>query len=325
MVVTPARRHLAGRWLWIGVALAGLLLLPNLLWQIEHGWPSLEFYRNASMNKQTRLPWSSVLALQVVFASPGALPVWIAGLVLLWSRAELRHLGVAYLVLLGSMVVTQESRPDRIAGLYPLLFAAGGVRLERSRLFAGRRRLALVAWIAVWGAILAPLSLPILSPETTARWATSLGVVPQLERGAGKRTELPQWFADRYGWQQLVEDVARTRERLTPEEQSKVIYFAPSYGHAGALEWLGRGRRLGPVYSTHNTFYLWGPPRDPVDVAIVMGNRREALEELFEEVSLGVVHDCGFCMPWRNMMPIWIARRARGSIAARWPEWKHFE
>jgi hypothetical protein len=60
-------------------------------------------------------------------------------------------------------------------------------------------------------------------------------------------------------------------------------------------------------------------------VAIVIGNRRERLEELFADVTLASVHDCEFCMPWRDRMPIWIGRRPRVRIADRWAEWKHFE
>lgn len=327
LLLTPARRHLAGRWLWLGVAIAGLVLLPNLLWQHANGWPSLEFYRNASLYKQTKIPALAVLALQGVFVNPGGLPVWIAGLWFLLRRPRLRHLGIAYLALLALMAASHESRPDRISGLYPLLFAAGGAALEGVLWGAGRALLGwvLVAWMAVWGVLFAPLGLPILPPETTAGWASTLGVVPQMERGEGKRTELPQWFADRYGWEVLVEDVAQARERLSPPERERVAYFAPSYGQAGALEWLGRDRGLTPAYSTHNTYYLWGPPPEPVDVAIVIGNSAERLGELFESVELAKVHDCEFCMPWRDEMPIWIVRNERTPVASHWAEWKHFQ
>jgi hypothetical protein len=326
MVATPARRHFASRWLWLGAVLAALLFAPNLAWQVEHGWPSLEFYRNASLHKQVRMPPLQVLSLQAIFVSPGTLPVWLAGLALLWKRRELRHVSVLYLVLLAAMAVAHEGRPDRISGAYPALFAAGGVWWDRT-LAAWRSwaRPAPFAWIAAWGAVLLPLGVPVLPPETTARWATALGVVPQLERGAGKRTALPQWFADRLGWERLVDDVAEARARLTPEERRRVAYFAPSYGQAGALEWLGRERGLAPVYSTHNSFFLWGPPPDPVEVAVVIGNRRENLEELFEDVTLAARHECGLCMPWRNGMPIWIVRRPRGRIADHWASWRHFE
>jgi Dolichyl-phosphate-mannose-protein mannosyltransferase len=327
LLVTPARRHLVSRWLWLGVAIAAAFALPNLWWQHANGWPSLEFYRNASLHKQTSMPALAVVALQVIFVNPGGLPIWIAGLAFVLRRPRLRPLGVAYLALLAVMAAGHESRPDRISGMYPLLFAAGGVALERMLWSAGRALLGwtLVTWMTAWAALFAPLGLPILPPATTAHWTATLGVVPQMERGEGKRTELPQWFADRYGWEQLVDDVAGARARLAPEERGRVAYFAPSYGQAGALEWLGRDRGLTPVYSTHNTYYLWGPPPEPIDVAIVIGNTSERLGELFESVELATVHDCEFCMPWRDHMPIWIVRRERTPVASHWREWKHFE
>jgi 4-amino-4-deoxy-L-arabinose transferase-like glycosyltransferase len=36
LLLTPARRHLATRWPWLGAALAAVLLVPNLWWQAGH-------------------------------------------------------------------------------------------------------------------------------------------------------------------------------------------------------------------------------------------------------------------------------------------------
>ena len=47
----PARRHLRSPWLWVGAAVAVAMAVPNALWQHAHGWPSLEFYRNAALYK----------------------------------------------------------------------------------------------------------------------------------------------------------------------------------------------------------------------------------------------------------------------------------
>src|SRR5437879_6425429 len=43
LLLTPARRHLATRWPWLGAALAVVLLLPNLWWQSGHGWDSVAY------------------------------------------------------------------------------------------------------------------------------------------------------------------------------------------------------------------------------------------------------------------------------------------
>ena len=328
IVLTPARRQLASRWPWIAAVLAALVLAPNIGWQVVHGWPSLEFYRNAALHKNQPIGPLQVLGQQLMFMSPGTLPIWVAGLVLLLKRTrpiDLRQLAFTYLVLIGLLMVSGQSRPDRAVGIYPVLFAAGGLAL--GSLAAKHRwlRFALPTWMAVWGVVLLPIGMPVLPPDQLSAYAAALGVVPQIERGEGKRTALPQWFADRLGWQALVDDVAAVRDSLPPDEQHEVMFFAPSYGQAGALEWLGRSQRLVPVYSTHNNYHLWGPPpRDPA-VAIVIGDRREELEKLFERVELARIHECGRCMPWRNHMPIWIVRSARVHVAAHWHEWRHYE
>src|SRR5262245_26351373 len=43
MLLTPARRQLASRWPFVAAALAALIAVPNIVWQVQHSWPSLEF------------------------------------------------------------------------------------------------------------------------------------------------------------------------------------------------------------------------------------------------------------------------------------------
>src|SRR5580698_347485 len=45
VVLTRARHHLKSKWLWIGVALSILLWSPNLIWQIQNHFISLDFLR----------------------------------------------------------------------------------------------------------------------------------------------------------------------------------------------------------------------------------------------------------------------------------------
>lgn len=95
--------------------------------------------------------------------------------------------------------------------------------------------------------------------------------------------------------------------------------------HAGALELWGDRYDLPPVYSTHNSYVLWGPPPAGTTVAVVLGDSEERLRELFEEVEHGVVHDCDWCMRWRDELPIRIVRGPRIDLRSRWYELRHFE
>jgi hypothetical protein len=327
VLITPMRRQLGTVWPWLGAAIAAAMIVPHVAWQVHNGWPSLEFYRNAALYKNQPAGPLQVIGQQLLFIGPGTVPVWAAGLVFLWRHpgARLRLIAAAYGALLLTLIVSQQSRPDRMLGLYPVLFAAGGVALER--LAASRRwiRIAAPAWLALTALILLPIGIPVLPPDATAAYGQTLGAVPQLERGEGKRSALPQWFADRLGWQELVDEVAAIRDALPPDERREVAIFGPSYGQAGALEWLGEDRGLRPAYSTHNTYFLWGPPPGNPQVAIVIGDRRERLAELFAEVELARIHDCDRCTPWRDDMPIWIVRGPKTPIAERWAGWKHFE
>jgi hypothetical protein len=262
--------------------------------------------------------------------NPASLPVWLAGLVFFFGTKAgrpYRHLGWIFVVLLVLMLVGQKSRPDRMTAAYTVLFAGGGVLLERwSSQTRGRwLRYFLPASLLLSGVMLAPIGIPLLPPQTTAAYAGSLGLVPQIERGEGKKSELPQWLADRFGWEQLADEVAMAVDTLRPAERARAIILAPSYGQAGAIELFGRGRELPPVFSGQNSYYLWGPPDDPVEAAVFVGFSEETVQSLFETVEQFTLHDCEWCMPWRDEMPIWIGRGPRTSFREAWPEFRHFE
>lgn len=331
LLLTQARRHLKSRWFWLGCALTAALMLPNLMWQSSHAWPSLEFYRNADLYKNIKTPPLMVLVYQLLATNPVALPVWLAGLCffLVSERGrQFRHLGCIYVVLLGLMLVAQKSRPDRIAEAYLVLFAGGGAFLptlwERARL--RWLRWVVPALLVIGGAALAPLGLTLLPPPLAARYAAKLGVVPQIEKGEDKKTELPQWAADRLGWEQFVEDVAAVATELSPADRGNAIILVPSYGQAGALQLLGRGKGLPPVYAVQNSYSDWGPPPTAPEVAIVTGPFSvETVGRLFNEVELVRAYRSDWCMPWRNNAPIWIARSPKVPLRDAWPLLRHYE
>jgi 4-amino-4-deoxy-L-arabinose transferase-like glycosyltransferase len=339
LVLTPARRHLASRWLWIGLGIATLLLLPNLLWQLDNGWPSLEFYRNADAYKNIPTPPLEVLKQQVLSLNPATLPVWLAGLVFFLAARRgrpYRHLGWIYVALLLMMLVGGKSRPDRICAAYTILFAGGGALLDSALQGPKSRwlRVALPAGLVLLGALLAPVSLPLLPPQSTASYAATLGIVPQIEKGEDRRSQLPQWLADRCGWEELVDDVEAVARSLEPTERRSAIILAEGYGQAGPIQLLGPARDLPPVYSPHNSYFSWGPPPEPADPVIIAGfgttgsggelEPKDPLPQLFEEIELAAVHDCDWCMPWRNRMPIWLARGRKLPFRQVWPQLKRY-
>jgi hypothetical protein len=266
------------------------------------------------------------VSTQVLNMNPFTLPVWLAGLSSLLVAPYLskyRPLGIAFLAVAVILILNRTSRSEYLAPGYPLLFAAGGVAIER--MIAGRRwRIAVVCLLLVAGAISAPLALPVLPVDAYVRYSRALGIAPGTEekKDLGR---LPQFFADRQGWDRFVDQVAAAVDRLTPEERATAAVFAGNYGEAGAIERLGRSRGLTAI-SGHNNYWLWGPAGRSGDVLLVISRSRADQEQKFASVELAGTIDCGDCMPYENGQSIFICRGLKPPLLAeRWPSLKHYE
>jgi hypothetical protein len=72
---------LGGAWFWGGMALAILIFLPNLVWQVRHGFVSLHFLQDIHIRDLGEGRANGFLRGQfLVCANLFAAPLWIAGL-----------------------------------------------------------------------------------------------------------------------------------------------------------------------------------------------------------------------------------------------------
>lgn len=313
LLASESRKLLLDRRLWLGAAIAAGLALPNLLWQLENSWVSLDFYRNASGKNADTSPLQ-VLVNQMLSFNPGSLPIWGAGAWALLRDRRLRPLGVMFCTLLFAVAITGQSRPDRIGGMIPLVMAGGGAFWDRH----ARRslRVALLAIPVSVALVLSPVFLPILPPASLARYAATLGVVPEIE-AHDTPLALPQWFADRLDWPDYVHAVENAVASLPEEERQRAIILTRYYAGASALELLGQG--LPPVYSLHNAYHSWGPP-ERFDVAVALQFSQSELALYFEDVAQIGEFQCTWCRQWRRPTPIFAVRNPRRPIDEIWPE-----
>ena len=129
----PRWKHLAGSMIAFAIA------LPNILWQTLHHWPTYELLRNiAHSNKNVALNPPQFIAQQAVFMNVGTLPLWLAGLFWLFGSRDgwrYRVIGIITCYQLAEFIVL-HGKSYYLAPAYPMLFAAGGVAVER--VFAAR-------------------------------------------------------------------------------------------------------------------------------------------------------------------------------------------
>ena len=331
LLATPARRHLGTPWPWLGGVVALVFLVPYLYWQVANGWPTLEFWGNYYWNMDPDSVGEFLLE-QILSMQPLSLPLWLAGLCFFLFAKQgrpYRALGLVYVILFAIFVI-QNAKFYFLAPAYPMLFAAGGVALER---FFGERRWewpkpVYMVLLAATGAVIAVFStVPALPVETVAKInGTFAGVNIGIE-GSGRSDEvdkLPLNFADRLGWEDMVRTVAGVRDGLPPEEQSEACILTRNYGEAGAVDFYGPGYGLPQAISGHNNYYLWGPRGCTGEVVLSVGVPLEQLQTVFGGVEEADVVRCEYCMPDENNFPVYVSRDPKVPFEEAWPEFKHY-
>jgi len=317
LAATPMRRHFRERWLYLAGALALLIASPYILWQLPRDWPTLQFMVGLNREIMSRIPAPLFVLGQFLYLHPLNAVVWIAGLV--WCfRSEAgcpyRAFGWIFVTVFLFLLIA-KSKIYYLAPAYVMLFPPGAVALES---WARARRAFKPAWVAAMllgGAVLAPVCLPIFAIERADAYITGITF------GALKNAyEVTGTFHDQFGWEEQTKAVADVYHALPPQEKAQAIIFGTNFGRAGALDFYGPKYGLPPAYGFHQNYFFWGPPPEPVAVAVVIGSSAEELGQAFNSVTeaaraAGSPH----AMNFEQNLPIYICREPKVSFQQLWP------
>lgn len=274
VLLTPARRFLRSRWLWLGVALSILVFLPNLLWQWRHQFISLDFLSHLHARDLRQGRYHGFYREQLlVCVNIVTAPLALLGLWFYLFRQEGRRyrlLGWTFVVTFVLFAVA-GARSYYTAPLYPMLIASGSAALA-GRLANFRRAASRAAYAVQWTAILASgtifalLVMPI-APMGSRFWKFS--------------SKMHDQFREEIGWPELAHAVAGVYSSLSPEERTRTGILAGNYGEAGALNLYGPALGLPHAMALTNSFWYRGyDPRLPQTV-ILTGFDWDQAQRLF--------------------------------------------
>ena len=315
VLLTDARRYLRSKWLWIGVALSIVIWLPNVLWQWQHHFVSLDFLNHIHSRDVRQGRTADFLPMQLMMTGI-RFPLALAGLYFCFvttAGKRFRMIGWMYIVTLLLFTVA-KGRWYYMGPAYPMLYAAGAVwgeqwlaTLQRGRAIAVRR--------AVWAALAFELVF------TTAFW---LPLPPLNSRWWEINNSLTGDFREQVGWRELVQEVAKIRDSLAPEERAHLGIIGSNYGEAGAINLYGPEYGLPRAISGINSFWYRGYGDPPPQTIIVIGLSRKYMEKTFGPCRLaghtwnqyGIKNEETVDHP-----DIWVC----GPPKAGWPEfWRDF-
>jgi hypothetical protein len=254
---------------------------------------------------------SSYLVVRIIQEDKRVLWPWVGllGGIGLMTKHSTLFLGFGLVV---GLVLTPQRKHLRSPWLY-VAGAIAGLLLQRRNW--NWLRPASVGTLAVTGALMAPLSLPILPIDATDRYITTMTL------GAfGNVFELTGDLHGQFGWKERVQIVAGVYKGLPAEERERTVILASWYGPAGAIDYFGGAYGLPKAVSGHMTYYLWGLPKQQIDTVLAVDMRQESLREWFEDVSIAAQTELENVNPWKRRFVVAICRKPKADLRALWPK-----
>jgi hypothetical protein len=246
----------------MGAAIAAVIALPNFLWQRHWNYPFLQLIVNVRKGpRDVMLPPLPYLGQQAQMIGFVSAVLVVLGVWFVFSPRGRKYavLGFGFVSVLVLMMVLR-GKFYYVAPVYPVMFAAGAVQFERMTdrsPWRWARPIYAIVMLAA-GALLAPTMIPILPVKMFIAYSRTLGITQQKFENQPLR-ELPQIYADMYGWEERVKIVADYFHSLPPDEQKVTAIGASDYGQAGAVDLFGPKYGLPKSISTNNNYWIWGP------------------------------------------------------------------
>lgn len=328
LLLSPARREFTRFWIWLGASVTFLIFLPNLLWEIHNGWPTIALLHAVVGAKYSTVTPLGYILQQALLTDPLSTPIWLGGLWFLLRDPlgkKYSVLGWAYLAVLLEMILL-HGKIYYLAPAYIMLFAAGAVWMELRLVPPTGRWLfpAVATPLLIAAAIALPLAMPVLPVDAAVKycrfWDVQSVHVENIPLG-----DLPQLFGDMYGWPEQATAVAQVYQSLPPTERTQAAILAHNYGEAAAIDYFGPRLGLPLAISGHNQYGFWGPRGYSGDVVVAIGFTEERLRQSFADVQLAATISPLHAMPEESDLHIYICRQPRASLQTMWPQFKYLD
>ncbi len=241
VLISPERILLKNRDLHCAIAIAFLLILPNLVWQISNNFPVIHHFKELSATQLVNVNTLDFIKSQFLFF-PITFLVIFFGLYALWRHSEFRKYRLffwSFFITIGIFMAFKAKHYYAI-GLYPIYFAFGAVYIS-SLMKKKRHELFKVALVVGPVVLFIPsyfIAFPNNSPQYIVSHPEKYKQFGLLTWEDGREHELPQDFADMLGWKELARKVD-SLYRLIPRRKNTLI-LCDNYGQAGAINYYSK-------------------------------------------------------------------------------------
>jgi len=312
IIISNRRIMLTKIWIWLGVLIALIVFLPNIVWQIQNGLPVIEHMQ--ALRKDESTPTLQFLIEQIIILNPFNLPIWVAGILFFFFVEQGRNYRMIVWVYIIALIVFlfMKGKSYYLAPAYPVLFAGGSVRIEIMLL---RKQLN-------WLKYVVPALLLVSAIVTCPAWLPILPVEKMKKLGID---DFRYDYREMIGWPELVSSVSKVYNGLSKEEQMNTIILTGNYGEAGSINHYGSKFGLPDAASGISSYYYWGPGNPAATTVIFVGYPENYLNRFFSEVKvMEVIRNRYGINNEEHGQHIVLCRKPNKPMSELWAEFKHY-
>jgi hypothetical protein len=321
VLATSMRKYLFTKWLWLGAGLAILLYLPNLIWQIHHGFIALGYL---SAIHARDILWGRAeefLPEQLyISTNPFVFFLWIAGLAACLFAASMKRFRPLAWMFLTTFVLflISQGRSYYISPSYVMFLSAGSawtVSWLGARSGPVRRvGSGVLIGLLVAGAIVGILLIKPVAPINSALWEVT-------GETNGEAREM-------IGWDDFSAQVAAIYRSIPEDEKPHTVILAGNYGEAGALDLYDGEFDFPLVLSGSNSLWYRGYGEFEPETVIVVGFEGSYASHFFKQ--------CKFMDTVKNRYSVkneetthhtglYVCREPRSPWSEMWKEMQWFQ
>lgn len=298
LMFSPHKALFKSKYFVMSLFLATLIILPNLIWQYQHGWPVVHHMNELKRTQLVNMNYGDFFEdlFSLSFLSTALWLFGLFGILVVRNEKKYRYFGIAHLIII-LFFFFSHGKAYYILGLVPSLFAFGAYAMEKY--FVNKMvwiNYAYLMLIICFSMLALPFGLPVFKFSSLGRYYSKVGnmvVYPFSRWEDGKKHDISQVYADMIGWKELAGLVAKAYYNLSvAERQVCTIYGVRNYGYAGAVNFYGKEYNLPEAITFLDSYTLWAPDTIPKGPLIYINGGMDDLIRLFADIKeVGEVKD----------------------------------
>jgi len=324
----PQRKYFKEKWIWLAGIIAFIFIIPYLIWQSKNNWEFLSFAQNyaGSYSYIASLPefiWNQFIANNVV-----NFPVWFLGLfLLLFSKdwIKYRFFGITYIILFLLLFIA-GAKFYFLIPMYSILLAVGSIKLEKivSKFKTNSLKHNFIRYVmpviyVIFSLPILAMSMPLLSVESFIHLTKYMGLTAGVRHSYTRIHQLPQHFADRFGWEEMVREISKVYENIPSDKKENVGIMTQNWGEASAINFYRHNYSLPEATCVEGWYYYETlRKKDFKEIYISFGLSESELFDIFDSVEQKGFFTHDYCIPHENNTPVYLCSSPKYDLNKYW-------